>query len=241
MDLSTAHVLVTGGGTGIGRATAELLARRGARVAISGRRADVLERAARELSDATGATVVPIRGDVAQEADAVRMVTETRDALGDYDTLINNAGIGAFAPLLDVTDDDMRRLWETNVLGATLMARESARHFVLQQRGHIVNVASTAGRRAGAGSSAYASTKYALSGLTEIWRTELRQHGIRVMQINPSEVLTPFFESAGAAPRADNPTKLHAEDIAHVIASMLALDDRGFVTEASVWATNPVG
>ena len=108
-----------------------------------------------------------------------------------------------------------------------------------QQRGNIVNVASTAGRRAGAGSSAYASTKYALSGLTEIWRTELRPHGIRVMQINPSEVLTPFFESAGAAPRGDNPTKLHAEDIAHVIASMLALDDRGFVTEASVWATNP--
>jgi 3-oxoacyl-[acyl-carrier protein] reductase len=241
MDLSTAHVLVTGGGTGIGRATAELLARRGARVAISGRRADVLETAARELSDATGTRVVAVRGDVTVEADAVRMVAEARAALGGYDTLVNNAGIGTFAPLLDVSADDMRRLWETNVLGATLMARESARHFVAQQRGNIVNVASTAGRRASAGASAYASTKYALTGLTEVWRTELRKHGIRVMQINPSEVLTPFFETAGVGTAADNPTKLHPEDIAHVIASMLALDDRGFVTEASVWATNPVG
>ena len=59
------------------------------------------------------------------------------------------------------------------------------------------------------------------------------------MQVNPSEVVTPFFEAAGMAPRADNPTKLHPEDIAHVVASMLALDDRGFVTEASVWATTP--
>ena len=241
MDLSTAHVLVTGGGTGIGRATAELLARRGARVAISGRRADVLAEAARTLSDATGTTVVPIRGDVAQEADAIRMVAEARDALGGYDTLINNAGVGTFGPLLEVTADDMRRVWETNVLGATLMARESARHFVAEGRGNIVNVASTAGRRASAGASVYASTKYALTGLTEVWRTELRKHHVRVMQINPSEVITPFFESAGMGASADNPTKLHPEEIAHVIASMLALDDRGFVTEASVWATNPVG
>ena len=241
MDLSTAHVLVTGGGSGIGRATAELLARRGARVAISGRRSDVLERSAHDLGTATGATIVPVVGDVTIESDVLRMVARTREALGGYDVLINNAGIGTFASLLDTSADDMRRVWETNVLGATLMARESARHFVSQKRGHIVNVASTAGRRAGAGASAYASTKYALTGLSEVWRTELRQHNIRVMQVNPSEVLTPFFESAGMGARDDNPTKLHPEEIAHVIASMLALDDRGFVTEASVWATNPVG
>ncbi len=238
MDLTTAHVLVTGGGTGIGRATAELLARRGARVAISGRRADVLERTARELSDATGGTVVPVAGDVAVEADAVRMVADARDRLGGYDVLVNNAGIGRFAALLDTSADDMRRVWETNVLGATLMARESARHFVAQKRGHIVNVASTAGRRAGAGGSIYASTKFALSGLTESWRLELRPHGIRVMQINPSEVVTPFFESAGMTQK-DNPTKLHPEEIAHVIVAMLALDDRAMITETSVWATNP--
>lgn len=241
MDLSTARALVTGGGTGIGRAVAELLVRRGAHVAIAGRRADVLERAAREIADAAGGVVIPVVGDVARESDAQRMVAEAAERLGGYDTLVNNAGVGSFAPLVETTAADMRRVWETNVLGLTLVARESARHFVAQRRGHIVNVASTAGSRGYAGGSAYASTKFAVAGLTECWRAELRPHGVRVMQVNPSEVLTPFFESAGMPPRADNPTKLHPEDIAHVVVSMLALDDRGFVTEATVWATNPKG
>jgi 3-oxoacyl-[acyl-carrier protein] reductase len=133
----------------------------------------------------------------------------------------------------------MRRVWETNVLGATLVARQSARYFVTRQTGTIVNVGSTSGQRAGAGSSAYASTKFALTGLTEVWRTELRKDNIRVMQINPSEVLTPFSEAAGRGARPDNPRKLHAEDIADVIVDMLALADRAFITSATVWATNP--
>jgi 3-oxoacyl-[acyl-carrier protein] reductase len=235
MDLSTARALVTGGGTGIGLATARLLVERGARVAISGRRADVLARAAAEI----GAT--PVAGDVSVEADAARMVAEAADALGGLDVLVNNAGLGRFGNLVDVTADDMRAAWETNVLGATLVARECARRFVAQGAGNIVNVASTAGSRGFAGGSAYSSTKFAVTGLTECWRAELRPHGVRVMQVNPSEVVTPFFEAAGMAPRADNPTKLHPEDIAHVVASMLALDDRGFVTEATVFATNPKG
>lgn len=238
MDLSTATVLVTGGGTGIGKATAALLAARGARVAISGRRQAVLETAARELSQA-GRAVVPIVADVSREEDVVRLVETTRRELGGYDTLINNAGTGRFAPLLETRVEDFRYVWETNVLGAMLVARESARQFVAQSRGNIVNVSSTSGQRGGAGSSAYASTKFALTALTECWRAELRQHNVRVMQVNPSEVVTEFFIAAGRGNRPTNPTKLQPADIAHVIASMLALDDRGFVTDATVWATNP--
>lgn len=235
MDLSTARALVTGGGTGIGLATARRLVECGARVAISGRRPDVLARAARELG------AHPVAGDVSRPGDAERMVAEAADALGGYDTLVNNAGLGRHGALVDLTADDMRHVWETNVLGATLVAQASARRFVAQGRGHIVNVASTAGSKGYAGGSAYASTKFALTGLTECWRAELRQFGIRVMQVNPSEVVTPFFEAAGMGAQPDNPSKLHAEDIAHVITSMLALDDRGFVTEATLFATNPTG
>ena len=101
-----------------------------------------------------------------------------------------------------------------------------------------MNVASTAGQRAGPGGTAYASTKFALSGLTQSWRAELRKHDVRVMQVNPSEVITEFFASAGVQ-QADDPTKLHGEDIAHVIAAMLEMPDRGMVTEATVWAANP--
>jgi 3-oxoacyl-[acyl-carrier protein] reductase len=233
MDLKTAKVLVTGGSSGIGLATAKHLAAAGARVAICGRRAQTIEAAARE----SGA--VPIVADVSREADVTRLVATVVRELGGYDTLINNAGFGRFAPLLATTVDDFRSVWETNVLGAMLAARESARHFVTQRRGNIVNVASTSGQRGGANGSAYASSKFALAGLTQVWRAELRQYNVRVMQINPSEVLTEFRANSGRPGQAENPTKLHADDIAQVIASMLALDDRGFITDATVWATNP--
>lgn len=233
MDLKDARVLITGGGTGIGHATARALIGRGAHVAITGRRADVLRRAATEIG------AVPITTDVTDERAVVELVQAVLRELGDYNVLINNAGVGAFAPLVSVTAAEMRRVWETNVLGLTLVARESARHFVTRRTGAIVNVGSTSGQRAGANGSAYASTKWAVNGLTEVWRAELRKDNIRVMQVNPSEVITPFFEAAGLGGRADNPRKLRAEDIAHVIVGMLELDDRAFVTSATVWATNP--
>jgi 3-oxoacyl-[acyl-carrier protein] reductase len=233
VDISAAKVLVTGGSTGIGWATARLLAARGARVAICGRRADALRQAAAEI----GALAVP--ADVSDEGDVRRLVDTVVRELGDYDVLVNNAGFGTFAPLLDTTAADFRRVWETNVLGAMLVARESARHFVARRRGNIVNIASTAGTRGQAGGTAYVATKFALSGMTECWRAELRPHNVRVMQVNPSEVLTDFAANAGRAAAAENPTKLHADDIAHVIVGMLELNDRGFVTEATVWATNP--
>ena len=134
---------------------------------------------------------------------------------------------------------DFRRVWETNVFGAMLVARESARHFVKQNTGNIVNIASTAGKKGYANGGVYASTKFAVNGLTESWRTELRRNNIRVMQVNPSEVQTNFFVRAGSA-RATNPSKLESNDIASIICDMLEMNDRAMVTEATVFATNPV-
>lgn len=232
MKLSDAKVLVTGGSTGIGRDIARVLIEQGARVAISARHKDKLLETANEI----GATAIP--GDVSIEADAVRMVRETIKAFGECNVLVNNAGIGDFAPLIDITADQMRRVWDVNVLGATLVARESARHFVQRKYGHIVNIGSTSGLRAGPGSSAYASTKFALRALTESWRAELRTHNVRVMLVNPSEVITEFAARVGRA-QQDNPSKLHPPEIALAVAAMLTMDDRGMIPELSVWATNP--
>ncbi|HXG59237.1 MAG TPA: SDR family oxidoreductase [Thermoanaerobaculia bacterium] len=232
MNLDSAKVLVTGGSSGIGRETARQLAARGARVAICGRDRAKLARAAEELG------AVAIEADVSREDQVVRLVSTVTERLGGYDVLINNAGFGSFAPLTDTTLEEMQRVFATNVFGAMLVARESARHFIRQSRGNIVNVASTAAQRGFAGGTAYAASKFALAGMTECWRAELRKHNVRVMQINPSEVQTEFFAAEGKA-RPWSDRKLRAVEIAHAIVSMLEMDDRGFVTEMTVWATNP--
>jgi 3-oxoacyl-[acyl-carrier protein] reductase len=233
MDLKNARVLVTGGGSGIGLATARALVERGASVVISGRNREKLKAAA----TAVGASAVP--ADVSNEADVAKLIPAVVAQLGGFNALINNAGIGTFGPLVDLKADDFRRVWATNVLGAMLVARESARHFVAQNVGNIVNVASTAGARGFSGGTSYVASKFALTGMTECWRAELRKSNVRVMQINPSEVITDFYETNGLGSQPSEPTKIQAEDIARVIVGMLELHDRAFVTDATVWATNP--
>jgi 3-oxoacyl-[acyl-carrier protein] reductase len=233
MDLKNAAALVTGGSCGIGFETARLLRERGARVAICARHSDMLESAAKQLG------ALPIVADVSKEDDVLKMIGTVVKEYDDYNILINNAGFGSFAPLIDLTADEFFRVWQTNVLGAMLVARESARHFIGRGYGNIVNISSTAGGRGFANGSAYCSSKFALHALTECWRAELRQHNIRVMQVNPSEVQTSFGSQESKPTTPQNDSKLVAADVAQLIVAMLEMEDRGFVTEATVWATNP--
>jgi 3-oxoacyl-[acyl-carrier protein] reductase len=233
VDLKNAAVLVTGGSCGIGLETARILRQRGARVAMCARHKEMLEAAAKEVD------AFPIVADVSKEDDVQRMIGEVVKEFSDYNVLINNAGFGAFAPLVELTSDEFFHVWQTNVLGAMVVARESAKHFIGRSYGNIVNLSSTAGQRGFANGTAYCASKFAVQAMTECWRAELRQHNIRVMQVNPSEVLTNFADDEASQGKADNPTKLHAQDIAHLIVSMLEIDDRGFVTDSTIWATNP--
>jgi 3-oxoacyl-[acyl-carrier protein] reductase len=229
MKLSDVRALVTGGSSGIGFEIARQLKEKGSEVVICGRdEAKVIE-AAKKIG-AHG-----IRADVSVEADVEALIRKTVELYPDYNVLVNNAGFGSFAPLLDTDLAGMQRLFATNVFGAMVAARESARHFISRKRGNIINISSSAGVRGFAGGTAYAASKFAVSGMTECWRAELRKHDIRVMQINPSEVQTKFFRND----RPPSERKLRAMEIAHAALSMLEMDDRGFITELSVWATNP--
>ncbi|MHB0972187.1 MAG: SDR family oxidoreductase [Thermoanaerobaculia bacterium] len=232
MNLKEAKVLVTGGSSGIGLETARQLVNCGARVAICGRRATRVDEAAQSIG------AIGIHGDVSIEDDVARIVKRVISEFGDYNVLVNNAGYGEFASLVETELPDMQRMFATNVFGAMLVARDSARHFIERKGGNIINVSSTAGQRGFAGGTAYVASKFALSGMTQCWRTELRHHNIRVMQINPSEVQTDFFSVAGEA-RTLSERKLRPVDIAHTIIGMLEMEDRGFVTDTTVWATNP--
>ena len=232
MQLDGSKALVTGGSEGIGRGIAAALRAKGAAVTITGRHLEPLRATAEELGCEW------FQGDVGVEADAVRCVAEFVERHGRIDLLVNNAGFGRFAPLVEMTLADLEAVYRTNVVGAFLMAREAARHFVRQRSGNLVNIASTAGLKAGAGGTAYASSKFALRGMTEAWRDELRRHDVRVMLVNPSEVQTAFFGKVGRQ-QEPSPKKLRPEEIAAAIVGILEIDDRGFVPELSVFATNP--
>src|SRR4051812_26948 len=229
MKLTDVRALVTGGSSGIGFEIARQLKEKGGQVVICGRDEAKVTDAAKKIG-AHG-----IRADVSVEADVVALIGKTIELLPDYNVLVNNAGFGSFASLLETDLGEMQHLFATNVFGAMVVARESARHFVNQKRGNIINISSSAGLRGFAGGTAYAASKFAVSGMTECWRAELRKHDVRVMQINPSEVQTEFFR--GGRPQSER--KLRAIEIAHAALSMLEMDDRGFITELSVWATNP--
>ena len=233
MNLKGATALVTGGSNGIGLAIAKGLIEAGARVAITGRDEQRLNAAAR----ATGAH--PIHADVAQEADVLRTYEELFQTFDHLDILVNNAGFGVLKPLVEMDLDSFERVFATNVRGAMLMAREAAKHFIERSSGNIVNIGSTAAVRGAAKGTAYYGSKFALRGMTECWRAELRPHNIRVILVNPSEVLTDFYATAGLPQNKDNPTKLRGDEIAHAVQAALEMDDRGFTIELTVFATNP--
>jgi len=232
MKLSGARALITGGSEGIGYGIAKILAEKGARVAIMARDKGKLDKAAEELD------VKGICGDVSLEADAQGAVKTFVDTFGGIDILINNAGFGYFAPLVDLDKDKFEAVFATNVTGAMLMGREAARHFVAQNKGHLLNISSTSGLNGGKTSSAYSGSKFALRGMTECWRAELRPHNVRVTLVNPSEVQTPFFAKVGYDQELSE-KKLRPEEIAAAIVGALEIDDRGFIPEFSVFATNP--
>lgn len=232
MNLQNATALVTGGTSGIGYAIAKVLTEAGARVAITGRDERKLSEAGQSLKATT------IRADAANEADVKRTMREVLEAFGHLDILVNNAGFGVFKKLVDMDRASFEAVFATNVTGAMLMGREAARHFIQQNRGNIINICSTASLRGAANGTAYYASKFALRGMTECWRAELRSHNIRVFLINPSEVLTNFGAASGYTQKP-NPTKLRGEDIAHMIKAVLEMDDRGFTPELTIFATNP--
>lgn len=232
MILENANILITGGSLGIGKAAAALLAEGGARVAITGRHDDTLQTAAAE----TGA--FPIVADVSRAADVEKTYDTFLKEFGRLDCLINNAGIGAFDHLEKLTAADFEKVLGVNVVGAALMAARAAELFKNQSSGAIINIGSTAGLKGFERGTVYVASKFALRGMTQCWQAELRRHNVRVILINPSEVAT-AFGSKERREREAAPNKLRSLEIAQAIKSALEMDDRGFIPEFSVWATNP--
>ncbi|MBC5775301.1 SDR family oxidoreductase [Pontibacter sp. KCTC 32443] len=232
MKLDNANILITGGTLGIGHATAELLIRHGANVAITGRDEKRTHRAARSLG------ALPITADVADFGDVKHTFSTFLNEFGRLDALINNAGIGMYKPLDELTLEDFEQVYRVNVFGAAMMAAAAASIFKTQKYGNIINIGSTAATKGYEGGSVYASSKAALRSMTQSWQAELRRYNVRVMLINPSEVTTAFGRE-DRKERHPEPHKLRGQEIAWAIKSALEMDNRGFIPELAVWATNP--
>lgn len=233
MDLKNKVAIVTGGSNGIGKEIARTLVENGTKVYITGRNEERLKLAADELN------AVGVASDVSNSEDVQQVFETVMQAEGNLDILINNAGFGAgWGELGELSMEDMKRVYETNVFGATMMGQEAAKIFKKQKSGNIMNIGSTASVKGYAKGSIYASSKFALRGLSQCWQGDLRPYNVRVMHVNPSEVTTAFGKTDGVS-RDEVSNKLRPKEIADVVVSQLKMDDRGFVPEVTIWATNP--
>lgn len=232
MNIKGSKVLLTGGSSGIGLATARALVNKGANLIITGRNKEKLVKVSQELN------CKYLLMDASNLSEIEGQVKEAIDILGGIDVLINNAGIGTFALVEDINLEAFLEVYNTNVFGLALISKEVIKHFKKQNKGNIINIGSTAATKGFAHGTVYASSKFAVRGMTECWQHELRKFNVRVMLVNPSEVPT-AFNQVSREERALVDNKLHPEDIAHMIIANLELNDRGFVPELGVWATNP--
>jgi NAD(P)-dependent dehydrogenase (short-subunit alcohol dehydrogenase family) len=188
-ELRGKAVLVTGGGSGLGREIALQAAAEGARVALM----DVREERLAAVKAELGGDALTVRADVTSEADVVRAVREV-EAWRPLDAVVNSAGVIWRGPLIDTSMADYDRMHAVNVRGLYLVCREAAKVMLPRKAGHIVNIASIAAKKGVVDESAYASGKWAVLGLGECLALELGQHGIKVTTVCPGGMNTPFWE-----------------------------------------------
>lgn len=179
MDLTGRVAIVTGGGTGIGAATAHLLADHGCDVVIAARTSEELERTAASVESASGRRCLPLRTDVKDEQQVVDLVAQTVDALGHLDILVNNAGGTRMGPLKDLPTRAWDASFDLNVRSAYVATREAGRHLIAQGSGAIVNISSGAGVSGVKGGAHYSASKAALQMFTRVTAAEWGRYGIR--------------------------------------------------------------
>ncbi|NLB97648.1 MAG: SDR family oxidoreductase [Armatimonadetes bacterium] len=226
MELEGKSALVTGGGRGIGRATALALARQGCAVAVCARTREEVEETARQVRGA-GGKALAFTADVSLEADAERVVAETISQFGGLDILINNAGVFVLASVLETPVEEWDRLMAVNARGAFLFSRAALRHMRERRAGAIINISSTAGKRAYPEQSAYVASKHALLGFTKALALEAQPYGIRVHAVCPGVVATQM----SAVTHADRPDRMEPEDVAQAVVYLLSLSPQAAVDE----------
>jgi NADP-dependent 3-hydroxy acid dehydrogenase YdfG len=235
--------LITGASSGIGEAAAIALAQAGAAVAVSGRRKERLGSLVQRI-EAAGGKGLALPGDVSVEGDATRAVQNTVAELGRIDILINSAGVNEAGGVESLPLELWRKVIDINLMGTLYTCKAAVPLMKAQGSGDIINISSTAGRRAAAAFAAYATSKFGLTGLTESLRQEVGGAGIRVCIIEPGATQTEIAESITDA-NAREMIRAHvskqgamaASDIADAIMFVLALPPRANVSQMLIRPT----
>lgn len=217
--------VVTGAGRGIGRAIAIELGRLGARVVLAARSRPELE----ETGKAIGAKASVLPADVRKRDDLQRLFEQTATAVGPVDILVNAAGVGIFGPVADFKDDDFETLIETNLRGIFFACRFVLPSMIERKRGHIINIASIAGKVGSANRAVYCASKFGVVGFTESLAEEVRQHGIRASVVCPGSTDTKF--SPGGPSGKARERMLRPEDVGHAVRMIVTEEPNSFISE----------
>ncbi len=229
---------ITGAGKGIGKAVAIALANEGVNIGLLARTEADLKVVASEI-EGLGVKAAYAAVDVSSQEEVEQAIQSLTGSLGTADILINNAGIGGFATLLDMDPHDWKRIIDVNLMGTYYVTHAVLPQLIEKNRGDIINISSTNGLNGAATSSAYSASKFGVIGLTESLAQEVRRNNIRVTALTPSTVATELAIKTNLIAENNDQKYMQPEDIAEFIVSQLKLHPRIYVKTASFLATNP--
>lgn len=232
MELKGKTALITGASSGIGAATARVLASAGTRVALLARRSDRLETLKAEIKK-DGGEALALCADVTRKSEVKKAVDECLNSFGNIDILVNNAGIMPLSLMKNLHEEEWERMVDVNIKGVLFCIGAVLPQMIKQASGHIVNISSVAGRRVMPGAAVYCATKFAVSALSEGLRMELGQSSnIRVTVIEPGAVATELSRGitdmevlAMFGQRFQNVKPMKADDIARAVLYALSQPD----------------
>ena len=239
MKIQNKIAVITGAGKGIGKATAELFIKEGAKVVLTSRNMADLEQIVRD-NESNQDNITIIAGDISKEDTIGKVIDETIGKYGKIDILVNNAGFSVFDNMVDSKTEDFDAIFNTNIRALYLVTKGFLPSMMKEQSGTIINIASIAGKQGFATGSIYCASKHAVMGLSRALMLEVRQSNIRVCVICPGSVATDFFRAESQTTLSSSKESvLSAEDIAETILLAASLPGNAMIGEIEIRPTNP--